>query len=56
MQNIDMMYSIIFPNVIAVIFSNLHNFMEKKKKTNRETMHSLNSTIFFIKVKENLNL
>lgn len=49
-----MMYSIIFPNVIAVIFSNLHNFMEKK--TNRETMHSLNSTIFFIKVKENLNL
>lgn len=55
MQNIDMMYSIIFPNVIAVIFSNLHNFMEKKQ-TNRETMHSLNSTIFFIKVKENLNL
>lgn len=44
-----MIYSIIFPNVIAVIFSNPHNFL--KKQTKGETMHYLNSTIFFIKLK-----
>lgn len=46
-----MMYSIIFPNVTAVIFSNPHNFLKTNKQTNKETMHSLNSTIFFIKLK-----